>query len=90
MWVKNKYSKCNPGKWKHGIKPAVAWWYNANPYTYTYILYLVRQTDPSPGKQLIVRRKTQKPKSSNCQHAGHSRHGNGTLYVGCLNSLSSG
>ena len=23
LWVKNMYQKWNPGKWKHGLKPAV-------------------------------------------------------------------
>ena len=25
VWVKNRYPKWNPGKWKHGLKPAVPW-----------------------------------------------------------------
>ena len=25
LWVKNRCPKWNPGKWKHGLKPAVPW-----------------------------------------------------------------
>ena len=25
LWVKNRYPKWNPGKWTHGLKPAVPW-----------------------------------------------------------------
>ena len=34
LWVKNMYPKWNPGKWKHGLKPAVPWWCNfdADPH----------------------------------------------------------
>ena len=28
LWVKNRYPKWNPGKRKHGLKPAFAWWFN--------------------------------------------------------------
>ena len=31
LWVKNRYPKWNPGKWKHGPKPAVPWWFNFDP-----------------------------------------------------------
>ena len=30
--VKNGYPKWNPGKWKHGLKPAVPWWFNFDPH----------------------------------------------------------
>ena len=26
------YPKWIPGKWKHGLKPAVPWWFNFDPY----------------------------------------------------------
>ena len=32
LWVKNRYLKWNPGKWRHGPKPAVPWWFNFDPY----------------------------------------------------------
>ena len=31
-WVKNRYHKWNPVKWKEGLKPAVPWWFNFDPY----------------------------------------------------------
>ena len=31
-WVKNWYPKWNPGKWNQGLKPAVPWWLNFDPY----------------------------------------------------------
>ena len=31
-WVKKRYSKWNPVKWKHGQKPAVPWCFNVDPY----------------------------------------------------------
>ena len=34
LWVKNVYPTWNPGKWKHGPKPAVLWWFNCDPYPY--------------------------------------------------------
>ena len=35
LWVKNRAtSKWNPGKWKHGVKPAVPWWFHFDPYPY--------------------------------------------------------
>ena len=30
-WVKKRYPKWNPGKWKHGLKPAVPWCLNFDP-----------------------------------------------------------
>ena len=27
VWVKNRYPKWNPGKWKHGLKPEVLCWF---------------------------------------------------------------
>ena len=27
------YPKWNPGKWKHGLKRAVPWWLNFDPYS---------------------------------------------------------
>ena len=33
-WVKNRYPKSSPCKWKHGLKPAVPWWLNLDPYPY--------------------------------------------------------
>ena len=30
--VKNTCPKWNPGKWKHGQKPAVPWWFSFDPY----------------------------------------------------------
>ena len=32
LWVKNRYPKWNLGKWKHGLKPAVRWWFKFDPY----------------------------------------------------------
>ena len=32
LWVKKRFPKWNPGKWKHGLKPAVSWWFNFDPY----------------------------------------------------------
>ena len=32
VWVKNRYPKLIPGKWKHGLKPAVPCWSNFDPY----------------------------------------------------------
>ena len=32
LWVKDRYPKWNPGKWKHGLKPVVSWWFNFDPY----------------------------------------------------------
>ena len=31
LWVKNRYPKWNPGKWKHGPTPVVPWWFNFEP-----------------------------------------------------------
>ena len=28
LWVKNRYPKWNPSKWKQGPSPAVPWWFN--------------------------------------------------------------
>ena len=28
LWVKNRYTKWSPSKWKHRPKPAVPWWFN--------------------------------------------------------------
>ena len=33
-WVKNRYPKLDSVKWKHGLKPAVPWWLNFDPYPY--------------------------------------------------------
>ena len=33
-WVPG-YPKWNPGKWKHGLKSAVPWWFNFDPYPNT-------------------------------------------------------
>ena len=30
LWVENRYPKWNPGKWKHGAKPAVPWWFHTH------------------------------------------------------------
>ena len=40
LWAKNRYPKWNPGKWKHGLKPAVPWWFNFDPYPYVECKYL--------------------------------------------------
>ena len=32
LWVKNMYPKWSPGKWNQGLKPAVPWWFNFDPY----------------------------------------------------------
>ena len=37
VWVKSQYPKWNPGKWKHGPKPAVPSWFNFDPYPYVYV-----------------------------------------------------
>ena len=34
LWVKNRYHKWNPVKWKEGLKPAVPWWFDVDPYPY--------------------------------------------------------
>ena len=34
FWFKHRYAKWNHGKWKHGLKPAVVWWFNFDPYPY--------------------------------------------------------
>ena len=34
LWVKIRYPKWNPGKWKHGPKPAVFWWFHFGPYPF--------------------------------------------------------
>ena len=38
MWVKNRYPKWNPCKWKQGLKPAVPWTFNFDPYPYEQLL----------------------------------------------------
>ena len=30
------YPKWNPGKWKHGLKPAVPWWFHFDPYPFAF------------------------------------------------------
>ena len=32
LWVKNRYPKLKPGRWQHGPKPAVPWWFNFDPH----------------------------------------------------------
>ena len=32
LWVKNRYPKWNPSKWKPGPKPVVPWWFHFDPY----------------------------------------------------------
>ena len=32
LWVRNRYPKWNPGKWKRELKPAVPEWFNFDPY----------------------------------------------------------
>ena len=32
LWVKSRHPKWNPGKWKHGPKPAVPWWFISDSY----------------------------------------------------------
>ena len=32
LWVKNRYLKWNPRKWKHRPRPAVARWFNFDPH----------------------------------------------------------
>ena len=32
LWGKNRYPKWNPGKWKHGPKPVVPWWFHFDPH----------------------------------------------------------
>ena len=48
LWVKNRYPKSNPGKWKHGLKPAVPWLFNFDPYphhqTHTFHTYTHART----------------------------------------------
>ena len=31
----NRYPKWNPGRWKQGLKSAVFWWFNFDPYPYS-------------------------------------------------------
>ena len=38
LWVKNKHPKWNPGKWKHGLQPAV-FWLNFDPYSFELLRY---------------------------------------------------
>ena len=33
LWVKNRYPKC-PGKWKHGSRLAVPWWFSFDLYPF--------------------------------------------------------
>ena len=37
QWVKNRYPKWNPGKWKHGLKSAVPWWFNFDPCPHVFV-----------------------------------------------------
>ena len=38
VWVKNRYPECNPGKWKHGLKPAVQFLLvNFDPHPYRFL-----------------------------------------------------
>ena len=32
LWVKNRCPKRTPDKWKHGLKPALPWRFNVDPY----------------------------------------------------------
>ena len=32
LWIKTRCPKWNPGKWKHGPKPAVPWLFGFDPY----------------------------------------------------------
>ena len=35
LWVKNwAIPKWNPGKWQHGPKPVVPWWFNFDPHPF--------------------------------------------------------
>ena len=43
LWVKNLYPKRNPGKWNHGLKPAVSWWFSFDPYSAIYFQMAVGQ-----------------------------------------------
>ena len=40
------YPKWNPGKWKHGLNPAVPWWFNFDPYPSWDVNFM----DPIYGK----------------------------------------
>ena len=44
LWVKNRYHKWNPAKWKEGLKPAVPWWFNFDPYPFVLVLTAMRPT----------------------------------------------
>ena len=32
LWIKNRYPKWHPGKWKQRLKFVVPWWFNFDPY----------------------------------------------------------
>ena len=52
LWVKTRYPKWNPGKWKHGPKLAVFWWLNFDPYPFSTgasHLGATRSLTPQPG-----------------------------------------
>ena len=36
QWVKNWYPNWKPGKWSQGLKPAVFWWLNFDPYPFLF------------------------------------------------------
>ena len=42
LWVKNRYHKWTPVEWKEGLKPAVPWWINFDPYPHV-------ATEPDSG-----------------------------------------
>ena len=69
IWVrvKNRYPKWNPGKWKHGPKPAVPWWLNFDPYPFG------RQLSPSSSPQLVAGQKLSENQRDSCGTKQHMR-----------------
>ena len=52
QWAKNRYPTWNPGKWKHGLKPAVpwwSWWFNFDPYPCCSSMSPCHPPPPPPG-----------------------------------------
>ena len=48
VWVKNRYTKWNPGKWTQRLKPAVPLWLHFDPYPYGCVLKI--WLDPQNGR----------------------------------------
>ena len=46
--VKNRYPKWNPGKWKHGLTPAVPWWFSFDPYPHGWRAFFLSISPKEP------------------------------------------